>query len=399
MRKLLPPFLLPGLLLLVFTVFFLALPFLSTIALAQSSDPSQRPTLNRHPSSDPAATPPVNQSPSNSPTSAPVPSPVASPTQGTEPARQGQPLQSAKPDYPDLISHYEYDTKSGLDLRETNVEKRGDVRMIELNYAGASGDRVPAYLLIPSGKGPFAGIIWAHWLKPGSHLTDKDEFLEEAVTLAHAGVVSVLVDAPQVRHDFVPEKDKAGMEAVRQQGEAGGHEVIDLRRAVDLLYARADVDRKRIGFVGHGWNAHTGAILAGVETRIDSYVLMAGNYATEETYFASKDPKILAQRKQLGDEALRDYFYNYAWDDPAYFLGHTDRESILLQFASGDSISKEQAQKYLEMFSTKDKKMEFYDGGAALNVAARLERDRWLQKQLGFKKVDEKELEGIGQLK
>jgi len=189
------------------------------------------------------------------------------------------------------------------------------------------------------------------------------------------------------------------MEAVRQQGEAGGHEVIDLRRAVDLLHARADVDRKRIGFVGHGWNAHTGAILAGVETRIDSYVLMAGNYATEETYFASKDPKILAQRKQLGDEALRDYFYNYAWDDPAYFLGHTDRESIFLQFASGDSISKEQAQKYLEMFSAKDKKMEFYDGGAALNAAARLDRDRWLQKQLGFKKVDEKELEGIGQLK
>jgi dienelactone hydrolase len=389
MRKLLPPYLLPGLLL-------LALPFPpTTIAVAQSSDPSQRPTLNRHPSSDPAATPPANQSPSTSP----VPAPVASPTQGAEPARQGQPVQSAKPDYPDLISHYEYDIKSGLDLRETNVEKRGDVRMIELNYAGASGDRVPAYLLIPSGKGPFAGIIWAHWLKPGSRLTDKDEFLEEAVALAHAGVVSVLVDAPQVRHDFVPEKDKAGMETVRQQGEAGGHEVIDLRRAVDLLYARADVDRKRIGYVGHGWNAHTGAILAGVETRIDSYVLMAGTYATEETYFASKDPKILAQRKQLGDEALRDYFYNYAWDDPAYFLGHTDRESIFLQFASGDSISKEQAQKYLDMFSAKDKKMEFYDGGAALNVAARLERDRWLQKQLGFKKVDEKELEGIEQLK
>jgi dienelactone hydrolase len=372
--------------------------FLVAVSFAQSSDPSQRPTLNRHPSSDPAATPPANPSPSTSPVPAPAASPASS-SQSAGPARQTQPAQSAKPDYPDLISHYEYDTKSGLDLRETNVEKRGDVRMIELNYAGASGDRVPAYLLIPSGKGPFAGIVWAHWLKPGSRLTDKDEFLEEAVALAHAGVVSVLVDAPQVRHDFVPEKDKNGMEAIRQQGEAGGHEVIDLRRAVDLLYVRADVDRKRIGYVGHGWNAHTGAILAGVETRIDSYVLMAGSYSSEETYFASKDAKILAQRKQLGDEALRDYFYNYAWDDPMYFLGHTDRESILLQFASGDSISKEQAQKYLGMFSAKDKKMEFYDGGAALNAAARLDRVRWLQKQLGFKKVDEKELEGIVQLK
>lgn len=397
MQKLFPVFSLPIVLLPVFSLpalllLSLALPFLSATAVAQSSDPSQRPTLNRHPSSDPQATPAPAQPSAPSQSPAPVPS-------RPESAQPGSPVEYPKPDYPDLLPHYEYDPKSGLDLRETNVEKRGDVRMIELNYAGANGDRVPAYLLIPSGKGPFAGIVWGHWLKPGSHLTDKDEFLEEAVVLAHAGVVSVLVDAPQVRHDFAPEKDKNSFDAVRQQGEAGGHQVIDLRRAVDLLYARADVDRHRIAYVGHGWNAHTGAILAGVETRVDSFVLMGGNYSTEETYFASKDPKILAQRKQLGDEALHEYFHEYAWDDPAYFLGHTDRESFLLQFATGDSISKEQAQKYLDAFSAKDKKMEFYDGGPAFNTAARLDRDRWLQKQLGFKKPDEKELEGIPQLK
>ena len=39
-------------------------------------------------------------------------------------------------------------------MRETNVEKRGSVRLIELNYAGDGGDRVPAYLLIPPGNGP-----------------------------------------------------------------------------------------------------------------------------------------------------------------------------------------------------------------------------------------------------
>ena len=53
-----------------------------------------------------------------------------------------------------------------------------------------SGDRVPAYLLIPPGGGPFPAIIWGHWLKKGSPLANKDEFLEEAVALAHSGVVS-----------------------------------------------------------------------------------------------------------------------------------------------------------------------------------------------------------------
>jgi dienelactone hydrolase len=391
MQKPLPSFSLYQVL---FALLLLAPLLFKTIGMAQSSDPSQRPTLNRHPSSDPAATPPQNQ-PSPTPSSSNPSS--ANPAPAAESAQGGQAIESPKPDYPDLIPHYSYNSKAALSTRETDVQKRGDVRVIELNYAGAEDSRVPAYLLIPPGKGPFAGVIWGHWLKPGSPLANKDEFLEEAMALARSGVVSVLIDAPQVRHDFVPEK--GGIEAMRQHGEAGGRQVLDLRRAVDLLYSRQDVDRKRIAYVGHSWNAHTGAILAGVETRIDSFVLMAGNYSTEETYFASKDPKILAQRKEMGDGELKDYFYEHAWDDPVYFLGHTDRESIFLQFGSQDSISKEQAQKYLGMFSAKDKKMEFYDAGHALNSAARLDRDRWLQKQLGFKKLDEKELQDIPQLK
>jgi hypothetical protein len=57
------------------------------------------------------------------------------------------------------------------------------------------------------------------------------------------------------------------------------------------------------------------------------------------------------------------------------------------------------AQKYLDRFSAKDKKMDFYDAGHALNAAARLDRDRWLQKRLGLKKIDEQELGSIPQLK
>jgi hypothetical protein len=279
------------------------------------------------------------------------------------------------------------------------VQKRGDVRLIELNYAGAGGDRVPAYLLVPHGNGPFPAILWGHWLMKGSPLANKDEFLEEAMVLARAGVVSLLIDAPQVRHDFVEQKGASTLDLVKQQSEAGGHQVIDLRRGVDLLIGRRDVDRKRIAYVGHSWDAHVGAILAGVETRVSSYVLMASGYSDEEELFASKDPARRAQIKQMGEENFREYFHEYAWDDPVYFLGHTDREGILLQFASRDEISRQQAQKYLDAFSSKDKTMQFYDAPHALNSAARLDRVRWLQKHLGIKKVDEKELGEIEQLK
>ncbi len=90
---------------------------------------------------------------------------------------------------------------------------------------------------------------------------------------------------------------------------------------------------------------------------------------------------------------------DYAWDDPANFIGHTDGQSIFLQFATGDHVSREQAQKWLNAFSAKDKKMEFYDAPHALNAAARLDRDRWLQQHLKFKHPDEAALNAIPQLK
>jgi hypothetical protein len=37
-----------------------------------------------------------------------------------------------------------------------------------------------------------------------------------------------------------------------------------------------EIDPKRIAFVGHNYNAHTGGILAGVEKRIGSFVLGRG---------------------------------------------------------------------------------------------------------------------------
>jgi len=373
---------------------FLVLPFLVATAAVQSPSPtpvpssspqsSDRPTLNRPDSS--------NSVPSSAPASAPSPSPSSA----AEPAQAG--AEYPKVSYPDLLPRFDYDNRAGLAMRETDVHKRGNIRLIELNYAGASGDRVPAYLLIPPGGGPFPAIIWAHWLMKSSPLANKDEFMEEALALAHSGVVSLLIDAPQARNDWV--ETKGGLlESVKQQSDAAAHQVTDLRRGVDLLYGRHDVDRKRIAYVGHSWDAHVGAILAGVEIRIGAYVLMASGYSDEEEAFASKDPERMAQIKEVGEDNVHNYFREYAWDDPVYFLGHTDRESIFLQFASGDPISKELAQKYLERFSAKDKKMEFYNAPHALNAAARLDRDRWLQKHLAIKKIDEKELGEIPQLK
>src|ERR1051326_7343893 len=218
----------------------------------------------QQPAATPSQTPPP---PAASPAS--PPSPSASPSEAGQP---GSPVEYPKPSYADMLHRFDYDSRSPLELRETNIEKRGNVMLIEVNYAGASGDRVPAYLVLPHGGDNHPAIIWGHWLMKGSPFANKDEFLEEALVLARAGVISVLVDAPQARYDFPPPPNDL-LEDVKQQSEASAHQVIDLRRAVDLLMVRKDIDRKRIAYVGHSWDAHVGAILAGVETRVCCYVL------------------------------------------------------------------------------------------------------------------------------
>src|SRR5215813_2513400 len=56
---------------------------------------------------------------------------------------------------PALLQHFEYDSKAPLDIQESNVEQRGDVSVHDITYASPRGGRVPAYLVVPKGKGPF----------------------------------------------------------------------------------------------------------------------------------------------------------------------------------------------------------------------------------------------------
>ncbi len=310
--------------------------------------------------------------------------------------------QSDKPSFDDLASHFDYPRQGGgLGFEEMGVEKRGKALLIDLEYEGeGQDDHVPAYLVLPEGNGPYPAIIWGHWMMDGSPLRNRSEFLDEALVLARSGVVSLLIDAPMVRPEYKGKSIKDDPLAWAQQSaEDERRDIIDLRRGVDLLISRQQVDRHRIAYVGHSFHAHAGAILAGVEKRICCFVLMAGAYSDEEEVRSATSGDIFKWKQMVGQEKVNDYLREYAWDDPANFVGHTDGQSILLQFAAGDQVTREQAQKSLNAFSARDKKMEIYEAGHALNAAARIDRDRWLQQHLRFKHPDEAALNAIKQLK
>ena len=58
--------------------------------------------------------------------------------------------------------HFDYDAKAPLGLTEVGVEHRAAADVHDITYASPKGGRVPAYLVVPQGKGPFAAVLFGH---------------------------------------------------------------------------------------------------------------------------------------------------------------------------------------------------------------------------------------------
>src|SRR6266571_3038169 len=132
---------------------------------------------------------------------------------------------------PDLIRHFDYDQHAPLGLKQIGVQHREHADVYDITYASPKGGAVPAYLVVPKGRGPFAAVIWGHWYWDNSSMRNRKQFLDEAVVLAQAGVVSLLTDGPVARPGHVENKEELNEQGVTDLVQ----QVIDMRRGVDLL--------------------------------------------------------------------------------------------------------------------------------------------------------------------
>lgn len=292
---------------------------------------------------------------------------------------------------------YDYDLEASFGLREISRERRHDATVIDMSFASPLGGHVPAYLVVPGGKGPFPAVLFGHWMMDGSPLRNRREFLEEAVVLARAGAASLLIDAPQVRAGFP--KAPSELRSMKLDANASRQQVVDFRRGIDLLIARGDIDQTRVAFVGHSFSAHVGGILCAVEKRIGSFVLMAGAFADERYVFNPDNSQMRALRRRHGDAPLRAFYQQHGWDDPIHFIGRSAPAAVFLQFGSRDDpIPPALAREYFDLFGS-PKEIAFYEAGHALDAAARRARVTWLAKRLVLGPIDTAALGRIAPLK
>ena len=279
---------------------------------------------------------------------------------------------------PEMLAHFNYDKNAPLGIKELGVEKRGDVSIHDITYVSPKGGVVPAYLVVPNGKGPFAAVIWGHWYWGNSPMRNRKQFLDEAVALAPTGVVSLLTDGPIARPGHVPNREPLNEQQVTDMVQ----QVVDMRRGADLLLARKDVDPKRLAFVGHSANGVIGAFLSGLDKRFKAFVLMAATMSDEVT---KRAPEYEAYRKEVGVEKFDAFEAKYSWADQGKFVSHAAPAVVFLQYATQERfITPERAKLYAAVVS-EPKRFKLYDAPHALNAEARRDRIAFLAEQLKLK--------------
>jgi dienelactone hydrolase len=168
-----------------------------------------------------------------------------------------------------LARLYGYDRSTPLGFRDYGVVNHGyPVKIHDVSYASPGDGKVPGFLLVPPGKGPFPAVVLMH----GSGGTRVD-FLVPAAHFARRGFVALTVTSPFDRPPYPnPPNTLAGMRANERNW---AQAIVELRRALDLLAARRDVDGRRLGFVGFSLGAEEGAVLAGVDDRLRAVALLS----------------------------------------------------------------------------------------------------------------------------
>jgi dienelactone hydrolase len=276
-------------------------------------------------------------------------------------------------DLDSVIQLFDYDSKQALELQDKVIEDFAGGAIHDVTYTSPRGGTVSAYLILPKGKGPFAAVLFGHW---GNGT--RAEFIPEAKLYAKAGVVSLIPDYPWDRagesrksldHYDKPEIDRD----IQIQA------VIDLRRGIDLLLARPDVDRKRLAYVGHSYGAQWGSILSAADQRMKVSVLMAGVAELADILLRSDEPGIVDFRKGQPAGQLKKYVAVNSSLDAIHFIGNAAPIPLLLQFANYEQyFDKTSMQNYIAAASQPNKVLK-YDTAHDLNDPQALQdRYDWL---------------------
>lgn len=174
-----------------------------------------------------------------------------------------------------LLSYYRYDTwPLEPEIVET-VETEDWIRE-KVRLAGAEGDDILAYLYLPkSAAAPFQTLVFV----PGSNafsesVSDATEWLLGPNIKSGRAVLAVVMRG-MVEREREPGYENPEVSSVRFR-DLVVLQATELRRGIDYLETRDDIDTDRLTYVGLSWGASSRLLYGAVDDRYRSAILIGG---------------------------------------------------------------------------------------------------------------------------
>ena len=183
---------------------------------------------------------------------------------------------------PDLAAQFAYDASAPMGLVEKGSTTDGTLTIHDIEFTSPKGGLARAYLITAQTTAAIPAMVFV----AGSN-ERREDIRIQAMGVARRGVIALVLEQSQIaagRTQIWTFTEQDRREAIQT--------VVDARRAIDVLVARNDVDRTRIGYYGFSYGAWLGAITAAIDKRVSLLVLRSGG------------PQILAEIARASSRTL-----------------------------------------------------------------------------------------------
>ena len=260
----------------------------------------------------------------------------------------------------DVISQfYDYDRTYPLAPRVIESEDEGGVHTEKVVFTTQNGERVPGELAIPdsrAGAGP--AVILVHGLGSSKERWRREDRSSLRDSLLAAGISVFAIDLRfhgerSVANDYQnPVFLTFGDSLFIRSRDMGIQSTIDVRRAIDYLSTRPEIDANRIAVVGYSMGGMIAIRLAALEPRLAAVVACA----------------IPTTKQPLPT-------------DPFQFAPRANVRVHLL-IGSDDWLSSPTDARTLQAMLPEDSQLTFFDSGHVLPPEFAEQAARWLIEQL-----------------
>ena len=261
------------------------------------------------------------------------------------------------------VETYRYDLTELNARVEATDEDLGYCRRERITFdATYPNERVTAYLHLPAGvKEPYQAIVWyPSGLAPFSP-SDPRTYPHELVCLLRSGR-AVIVPINEGAHERDPENPLYPPDRIQSRN-LNIQRSQDMRRAIDYLQTRKDIDVGQLAFAGLAWGGQMGPVMIAVEERFKAGLLLQAGICACKRHPAS---------------------------DPANFAPHVTIPILMLNGRDDSLFPFETAQKPLfELLGTppEHKKHVLFPGAHSIPWEYRKQYHKeivdWLDKYLG----------------